>query len=328
MNTPKDICQQTINKLCAKNKGILAADESLTTMNKRLAEIGLNSDETTRRQYRELLIDCPNIEQYLNGIILHEETLYQSSDSEKRFCDILTDKGLCIGIKVDQGLSDLPHSSEKITRGLDSLESRLADYFKQGARFAKWRNVYKIDKNTPSHHLIGLNSQTLAHYAKMCLNQGIVPIIEPEILIDGDHSIEITKVVTKSILSSLFDACVSFNIDLSQTILKPSMITSGKQSSEWPNPPSDVSAATLDIFKQVVPNHVASINFLSGGQSPQQASDNLFAIQSQADLPWNVSFSFARAIQQPCMKLWAGESQYVDEARQELINRLKDNCRL
>lgn len=328
MNSASEkICWATTQKLNQPGKGILAADESIPTIGKRLSEVGVDANENSRRSYRELLIGCPSIEQYLSGIILHEETLYQSMQDGQSFCSFLQSKGISIGIKVDQGLTNLPYSSEKVTRGLDTLNQRLEQYYQQGARFAKWRCVYKITDQTPSYHLMHLNAQTLAHYAKLCQINSIVPIIEPEILIEGDHSIDKTKIISHTILESVFSACEDFKVNLPHAILKPSMITSGRQSPQWPDTPKEVAEATFEVFNQIVPKHLAGINFLSGGQSPQQASDNLYAIQCQENLPWNVSFSFARAIQEPCLRLWAGEPACVDEARSELIVRLKANCR-
>ena len=318
--------RQSIQRLTATGKGILAADESIPTISKRLKTIGVESTPSSRQAYRELLIGCPNIEQYLCGIILHEETLSQHMSDGQSFTDYLNQKKILAGIKVDQGLVNLPYSDEKIAKGLDSLNERMETYRNQGARFAKWRVVYRISANDPSQHVMVLNANTLAHYAKICQNHEIVPIIEPEILIEGDHSITTCQSIGLKVIETLFGACDLYQVDLAYALLKPNMITSGKQSSQWPDSPESVAKHTLDIFRQAVPSNLAGINFLSGGQTPEQATDNLVAIQKQNDQPWNISFSFARAIQEPCMHTWQGQPENCDSARAELIKRLRANC--
>ena len=315
----------TIEKLATRGKGILAADESIPTITKRFEALGIESTEETRRQYREVLITTPGCNQYLAGVILFEETLNQSITNGAPFAQSLMQMGIVPGIKVDKGLTPLAYTNqENITQGLDGLAERLAGYFDKGARFAKWRAVYNISNQTPTQLAIDTNAEVLARYAAICQTQGLVPIVEPEVLIDGDHTIERCEAVTEPVLQAVFQALFRHRVRLEYMVLKPSMVINGKNCAQQASP-SAVAEATIRVFKRTVPAAVPTINFLSGGQSPTQATANLNAMNRLNPLPWNVSFSYARALQDDCMKTWLGQTKNVATAQKEFFKRAKLN---
>jgi fructose-bisphosphate aldolase class I len=320
----KDL-ETTIAKLSAKGKGILAADESTPTITKRFELVGIQSSEDSRRGYREMLATTPNISDYIAGVILFEETLNQTTSTGMPFPELLKQLGILPGIKVDKGLVSLPGTKdEQFTQGLDGLADRLADYKKKGAMFAKWRAVYNISATTPSRLAIKTNAEGLAMYAALCQAAGIVPIVEPEVLIDGDHTIERCAEVTEEVLHAVFHALHNHKVSLEHIVLKPSMVISGKKCATQATP-EQVGKMTVAILKRTVPAAVPTINFLSGGQASEQATANLQAMNALGNLPWNLSYSYARALQDNPMKIWRGDSKNVTAAQQAFLLRAKLN---
>lgn len=318
--------EQTTKKLASKGKGILAADESVGTITKRFTALNIQSTEETRRQYRELLITTPNLNEFIAGIILFEETLNQKANDGTPFPELLKKVGILPGIKVDKGLVNLPFTQEEqVTQGLDGLADRLIDYKSKGAYFAKWRAVYHISATTPSALAIKENATTLARYAAICQSQGIVPIVEPEVLIEGDHTLAQCSEISEKVLHAVFHALHRNKVKLEYMILKPSMVINGSKC-QTKATPEEVAKATITILKRTVPAAVPTINFLSGGQTPEQATANLNAMNSLfSPLPWNVSYSYARALQDYCMKTWAGNAKNLSTAQQALYQRAKLN---
>jgi len=317
--------KSTIKDMVVVGKGILAADESVKTAAKRLASINVESTDETRRQYRNLILTAPGIEKYICGVILFEETLSQKTDSGILFPKHLSNIGVVPGIKVDEGLAEFEGSVEQYTKGLEGLDERLEKYKKIGCRFAKWRAVYHITKGTPTEMVIKRNASDLARYAKICQEHGIVPIVEPEVLIDGTHSIDACRKVTEKVLAEVFAALKKENIMINYTILKPSMVISGKEASNRADV-SEVAAQTINVLKATVPSELPSINFLSGGQTPQEATAHLNRMHTLNEkLPWYVSFSYARALQDPALKTWQGKSENFQAAQQAFLKRAKLN---
>lgn len=323
MNTINEL-EKTITKLAVRGKGILAADESAATIGKRLAAVNVESTEETRRAYRDLLITTPKINEFIAGVILFEETLSQKTLDGTPFPEKLNQLGILPGIKVDKGLIHLMNTTdEQATQGLDGLPERLIEYKTKGACFAKWRAVYAISENTPSMLAIKTNAEILARYAAICQNVGIVPIVEPEILLDGEHTIERCAEVSERVLRAVFHALARHKVKLEYIVLKPSMVISGKKCSAQANA-EQVAKATITVLKRTVPAAVPTINFLSGGQSCEQATANLNAM-NLLSLPWNVSFSYARALQDYPMKIWHGDNKNVVTAQQAFYTRAKLN---
>lgn len=285
-----DELSETMEQLLQDGKGILAADESTGTIGKRFESIGIENSEENRRDYRLLLATTADLEQYINGVILFEETFQHKDDKDTPIAELFATKGILPGIKVDKGLTNLANTdNEKITQGLDGLTERLEHFKKLGARFAKWRNVYSITEYTPSLTAIKAGAETLARYAAICQETGIVPIVEPEVLMDGEHSIEHCAEACEMVLHELFHALFIHQVELELIVLKPSMITSGKSAKPF-STPEEVADYTISVFRNNVPAAVPTINFLSGGQTPQQATANLNAINSTGYQPWNLSF--------------------------------------
>ena len=309
-------------------KGILAADESTGTIGSRLDQINTESTFESRNAYRDLLFSSEGIEQYISGVIMYDETLRQSSLSDKTtYPEYLSSKGILPGIKVDMGAHDLPRSEgEKITHGLDGLDERLKEYRKMGARFAKWRAVINITEDNPSGHCISTNAHALARYAALCQENDIVPIVEPEILMDGDHDIDDSFVVTEEVLHTVFFQLYSQGVQYEQMILKPNMVLSGYDAKDRANV-DEVADATLQCFARTVPTAVPGIAFLSGGQSDQDATGHLNKMNQILDdnKPWNLSFSYGRALQQPALKTWLGKSENVSAAQDAFMHRAKLN---
>jgi fructose-bisphosphate aldolase class I len=321
MNTKELI--STATAIFAGDKGLLAMDESTPTCNKRFAEAGIPQTVEYRRAYRELIVTTPNLGDCLSGAILYDETIYQATKDGVLFIDILKKAGIIPGIKVDEGTIDLAgFPGEKITTGLDGLPDRLAKYYDLGARFAKWRAVITIGTTIPTRGCIEANMHTLARYAAMCQEAGIVPIVEPEVLMDGAHNIKRCFDVTEKVLHVLFDQLFAQNVNLHGLILKPNMILPGLSASKQSSI-NQVAEATVNCLLQSVPAAVPGIAFLSGGQSPELATAHLNAmhVKYKGKLPWGLTFSFARAIQQPVMELWKGKDENVADAQKLLYYR-------
>ncbi|WP_392536310.1 class I fructose-bisphosphate aldolase [Legionella sp. 227] len=315
----------TMELMLQQGKGILAADESNSTIGKRFTSIGIENTEENRRDYRLLLATTPNLEQYVNGVILFEETFNQTDEHGTPIAKLFADKGIVPGIKVDKGLVPLANTeNEKVTQGLDGLAERLQHFKKLGAKFAKWRNVYSISEFAPSLTAVKTGAENLARYAAACQEAGIVPIVEPEVLMDGDHSIEHCAEVCEIVLHELFHALFIHQVELEHIILKPSMVTCGKAHSPF-SEADEVADYTIGVFRNNVPAAVPTINFLSGGQSPQQATANLNAINSIDHQPWLLSFSFGRALQEDCLTAWGGDKANVSKAQEALLNRARLN---
>lgn len=325
MSTTADL-EKTIADMVVPGKGILAADESHPTIAKRFQGIGLESTEENRRAYRSLLFTAEGAAEFISGVILFEETLGQARDDGTSLVDTLSSQGIVPGVKVDKGKGPLPNApGDMITFGLDGLQERLVQAREQGARFAKWREVYPITDSNPTALGLEANAEMLARYAAACQSEGMVPIVEPEILIDGDHGIERCEAVTEAVLQSVFLALQRHKVVLEHMILKPGMVTPGKDHRQKASP-EQVAEATLRVLKRCVPVAVPSINFLSGGQSPQEATLNLDAINRMAgNVPWLISFSYGRALQQPVIETWQGRQDQVAAAQQAYYNRAKLN---
>lgn len=318
--------EATIKKLAVNGKGILAADESAATITKRLAAVNTESTEDTRRAYRDLLVTAPNLSHYIAGVILHEETLSQKTLDGTLFPEKLKQLGILAGIKVDKGLINLANTAdEQVTQGLDGLAEKLQEYKAKGATFAKWRAVYSISATTPSMLAVKTNAEVLARYAALCQVNGIVPIVEPEVLIDTDHTIERCAEVTDRVLHAVFNALHRHKVKLEYIVLKPSMVISGKKCSTKATV-QQVAEATLSALLRNVPGAVPTINFLSGGQTPEEATAHLNAMNALSpQLPWNLSYSYARALQEYPMKIWHGDKNNVSAAQQAFLERTKLN---
>lgn len=315
----------TVQKISQKGKGILAADESTGTITKRFQAEGIESTEESRRTYREILLTTPGCSEFIAGIILFEETLNQKTKDGVLFPEHLKQNGILPGIKVDKGLVHLANTTdENITQGLDGLPERLQDYKSKGACFTKWRAVYAIGNQTPSNIAITTNAEVLARYAAICQEHGLVPIVEPEVLIDGDHTLQRCEEVSEVVLHELFNALYRHQVKLEYTVLKPSMVINGKNCKEKASV-EQVAEATIRILKRTVPAALPSINFLSGGQTPLQATAHLNAMRNLGPLPWNLSFSYARALQENCMKTWKGQNKNIPAAQNEFFKRAKLN---
>jgi fructose-bisphosphate aldolase class I len=311
--------------MVAKDKGILAADESTSTITKRFNSIKLESTEEHRRTYREMLFTAPSAQEYVSGVILYDETIRQKTKDGTPFPEYLAKNGIVPGIKVDTGAKPLAgFPGETITEGLDGLRERLIEYHKLGARFAKWRAVIDIADGIPSAFAIQANAHALARYAALCQEQDIVPIVEPEVLMDGAHSIERCEQVTSAVLQETFDQLFAHRIYLEGMVLKPNMVISGKKAPERA-PPEAVAEATVRTLKRHVPAAVAGIAFLSGGQSPAEATLHLSLINQAGSLPWNVTFSYGRALQDTALKAWGGSASNFAAAQKEFSKRAKLN---
>lgn len=314
--------------LSSPPKGILAADESTNTIAKRFNDIDVESNFDTRRKYRELLFKTENLNQFISGVILYDETLTQSTSEGIPFGEYLNEINIMPGIKVDTGAVPLDFESiEKVTEGLDGLGSRLDSYKKLGAVFTKWRAIIDIDIKTkiPSDYAIELNCNNLARYAKIVQNYGMVPIVEPEVLMDGSHSIEECYEVTSKTQKNLFEKLESNKVDLEGVLLKPNMVISGKKCADQASI-IEVASMTIKCLKENVPNEVPGIVFLSGGQSNELATQHLNEMnRSFRDLPWHLSFSYGRALQQPSLNLWKGEEKNIKDSQNALFKRSKLN---
>jgi fructose-bisphosphate aldolase class I len=317
----------TASRLVADDKGLLAMDESNSTCNKRFAKVGIPETVETRRAYRELILTTPGLGESISGVILYDETIRQQKKDGTPFLKVLGEAGIVPGIKVDTGAKDLAaHPGEKITEGLDGLRIRLQEYFQMGARFAKWRAVISIGEGIPSRSCIEANAQALARYATLCQEAGLVPIVEPEVLMDGDHTLECCRKVTEEVLRNVFIQLNCQRVLLEGMILKPNMVLPGLK---CPAQESVDEAADITVHSllRTVPAAVPGIAFLSGGQSGELASARLNAmnVRFKSRLPWALAFSFARAIQQPALEIWLGRETNVKAAQQALLHRAQCN---
>lgn len=324
--TTQEELQATIAKLIRPGKGILAADESLPTIGKRFQPLNIPNTEENRRAYRSLLFTAPGAEEFISGVILFEETLGQHADDGAPLPEVLDRRGIVPGIKVDKGTTALVNApGDLITRGLDGLPDRLKGYKAQGARFAKWREVYNITDVNPTPLGIEANAEALAAYASICQSEGIVPIVEPEVLIDGNHSMARCDEVTEAVLHAVFHALHQYKVMLEYMVLKPSMVLPGKDVAIKATP-QQVAAATVRVLRRTVPAAVPGIYFLSGGQRPEEATANLNAMNVQfADAPWQLSFSYGRALQDPVIHAWGGRKENGGAAQQAYCLRARLN---
>lgn len=324
MATPDEL-QATIDALVQKGKGILAADESGPTIARRFKTIAVESTEETRRAYRSLLLATPDLGRYISGVILYEETLNQRTDEGEPLPQLAVRQGIVPGIKVDAGKISLALApGDEITQGLDGLAERFERYKQQGARFAKWRAVYNVSDTLPSRAAIEANAEALARYAAVSQDQGVVPIVEPEVLIDGDHTLARCAEVTQAVLHEVFHALARHRVAFEHMLLKPSMVVPGKAHALQATP-EEVASETIRVLRRAVPAAVPSINFLSGGQSPVEATANLDAINRRGPQPWHLSFSYGRALQDPALQAWQGRSANVRQAQGALLKRARLN---
>ena len=315
----------TAEALVAPGKGILAADESTGTIKKRFDSISTESTESNRRDYREMLFTAQGISEYISGVILFDETIRQTAADGTPLVKLLEEQGIIPGIKVDLGAKPLALSEgETVTEGLDGLRERLAEYRGLGARFAKWRATYSITGTLPSADCIDVNAHALARYAALCQEADIVPIVEPEVLMDGDHTIDRSYEVTSDVLDALFEALYRQRVRLEGTLLKPNMVLTGYGSPQQASV-EEVAEATVRCFRATVPAAVPGIVFLSGGQSDELATAHLNAMNKLGPHPWQLSFSYGRALQAPALKAWKGESANVDAGRDAFLHRAKLN---
>lgn len=310
--------------LVADGKGILAADETVATLTKRLNAQKIESTPDSRRTYREMFFTTPRISEFISGVILQDETIHQKSSQAVAMTKVLSQQGILPGIKVDNGAKPLAGSStEKITEGLDGLRERLKEYYELGARFAKWRAVITVSDILPSMNCINVNADALARYAALCQEQDIVPIVEPEVLMDGSHTIERCEEVTAAVLHAVFNALVNQKVYLEGMLLKPNMIISGKECTKQASV-EEVAAATLRVLCRHVPCAVPGIVFLSGGQDHLAATRHLNAInQSEGPKPWKLSFSYGRALQDEALKAWNGRNENFKAGQEAFYHRAK-----
>lgn len=316
---------RTARAMVAKGKGVLAADESAGTCEKRFQSVNVPCTEENRRTYRGLLFSTPGVNKYVSGVILHDETLRQKNDAGLPYPQMLEKLGIVPGIKVDKGTIDIPLTTggEKVTEGLDGLDKRLAEYFKLGARFAKWRAVITIGENIPSHTCIYANAHALARYAAACQAASIVPMIEPEVLLDGKHSVERCEEVTEATLRATFAALAAYNVSLEHIILKASMVVSGKDCPRQAGV-DEVAERTLRVLTRTVPAALPGVVFLSGGQSDLAATAHLDAM-NRLGAPWPLTFSYSRALQNAALKTWSGKPANTAAAQQAFAHRAHMN---
>lgn len=310
-----EVLKNLARLLVLPGKGILAADESFPTIEKRFLTVGIGSTEETRRAYRELLFTTAGIEEFISGIIMFDETIRQK---------LLTNPNIIPGIKVDQGMEDMVgYPGDKLTKGIDGLSDRLIEYKNLGAKFAKWRAAFSVSEVNPSIQCVEENANRLATYAKTCQDNSFVPIVEPEVLMDGNHSIDKSYEVTRSVLRIVFMKLKDKNVNLDAMLLKPNMVIPGKDAPKAL--PSEIAQKTLEVLKEVVPQEVPGIVFLSGGQSEEEATDNLREINKMDNAPWELSFSYGRALQNSALAIWAGKKENREAAQREFLKRAKMN---
>lgn len=321
----KQELESVAQAMVAKGKGILAADESMGTIKRRFDSIKIESNEANRRAYRDMLFTTKGIEEGISGVILFDETVRTAALDGTPFPQVLSKKGILPGIKVDKGPVDIPgFPGEVVTEGLDGLRARVKEYRELGAKFAKWRAVITIGDGIPTSTCIELNAHALARYAALCQEGGLVPIVEPEVLLDGSHTIERCQEATEATLKTVFSTLVDQRVYLEGMILKPSMVVSGKDCPQQAGV-EEVAERTIRCLKRTVPAAVPGIAFLSGGQSAEQATEHLNAMNAMRDHPWEVSFSYARALQDPALKAWKGQAANVPAAQKIFYHRVKCN---
>lgn len=321
----KQELEKVARAMVAKGKGILAADESMGTIKRRFDSINVESNDVNRRAYREMLFTTPGIDEAISGVILFDETLRTKASDGTPFPQLLVKKGIIPGIKVDKGPVEIPSfPGEVVTEGLDGLRGRLNEYKELGARFAKWRAVINIGDGIPTYTCLKANAHALARYASLCQEAGIVPIVEPEVLLDGSHSVERCEDVTEETLRVTFAQLAEQRVYLEGMVLKPSMVVSGKDNPRQAGV-EEVAERTIRCLKRAVPAAVPGIAFLSGGQTAVSATEHLNAMQKLAPLPWEVTFSYARALQDPALKAWKGQSANVSTAQKIFYHRAKMN---
>jgi fructose-bisphosphate aldolase class I len=317
--------EEIAKKMCAKGKGILAADESTGTMDKRLKSVGIESTEKNRLHFRETLFTSEAMKNYIGGVILFDETIRQKTSTGISITELIEKNNSVVGIKVDKGAKPLAGSpQETVTEGLDGLRVRLNEYYKLGARFTKWRAVFNIGQKYPSTQSIKSNAHALARYAAMVQEANMVPIVEPEVLMDGEHDIDTCYKVTTNVLNECFNELVIQKVSLKGTVLKPNMIVSGIKNSKRASA-EEIANKTLDCLKKNVPSEVPGIAFLSGGQSEQEASKNLDAINKINDTSFLITFSYGRALQQSALKTWSKDMENAKEIHRVFNNRAKMN---
>ncbi|MDE3191639.1 MAG: fructose-bisphosphate aldolase class I, partial [Acidobacteriota bacterium] len=323
---PHNELHETAKALVASGKGILAADESTGTIKKRFDSIGVESTEDTRRAYRDMLFTTPGVEEFISGVILYDETIRQIGHDGTPFPQLLAAKGVIPGIKVDEGAKPLALAEgETVTEGLDGLRARLAEYRELGARFAKWRATYSITDALPSDYCIWTNAHALARYAALCQEAGIVPIVEPEVLQDGTHTIERSEHVTSRVLDALYTELFDQRVDLAGTLLKPNMVLSGYAASPRAGV-DEVAEQSLHAYYKHVPAAVPGIVFLSGGQSDEDATAHLSAMNARGPHPWQLSFSYGRALQAAPQKAWSGKAENVAAGQRAFTHRARMNA--
>ena len=328
---PSDNLELIASNLVLKPKGILAADESGGSIHKKFENLNIDDTYENRRDYRNVFFTTPGLEDYINGVILFDETARQLADNGQTFTEFLTAKRIIPGIKVDQGLEKFPDSDETFTKGLEGLDNRLQEYYQMGLRFAKWRAAFEIHLDesdnllTPTDQAINENCRILAEYAKKCQNNELVPIVEPELVYDGNYSIEKSSTITGKILDTLFKELKESQVNLKACILKINMVLAGKQF-ETKSTPEEVGAKTAETLKNHVPAELAGVVFLSGGQTPEEATENLSEVIKNGPFPWPVTFSFALALQDPALHAWAGNNDNKKAAQDAFKNRLAANC--
>ncbi len=319
--TNTDTLIATAKAMVAPGKGILAVDESTETCTKRFAEFSIESTETSRRDYREMMFRAPGIGEYVSGAILYDETIRQDAADGSRIVDVLKEAGILPGIKVDTGAKPLAGApGESITEGFDGLPDRLAEYREIGARFTKWRAVLRVSDETPSRYCIEKNMQALARYAALAQEAGLVPIVEPEVLMDGDHDIQRCRVVTNQVLQTTFEQLSAQRTLLEGIVLKPNMVIAGSGCSHQATS-EEIAELTLVTLREFVPAEVPGIAFLSGGQTGEEACTNLNAMVRRGDLPWELTYSFGRALQHPSLEIWSGSNGA--EAQVALLHRAR-----
>jgi fructose-bisphosphate aldolase, class I len=321
----QQLLSRTAAAMVATGKGILAADESSGTCEKRFKSVGVESTEENRRTYRNLLFSTPGIEQYLSGVILFDETARQKANDGSPIPQYLARKGIIPGIKVDRGVTDIPFTAgEKVTDGLDGLQKRMKEYFDLGCRFAKWRAVITIGEGIPTHTCLYANAHALARYAAICQEASIVPMIEPEVLLDGRHSVERSEEVHEATLRATYAALAAYNVSLEHLILKTSMVVSGKDHPKQAGV-EEVAERTVRVLRRTVPAAQPGIVFLSGGQTDEAATAHLSAMASMRGLPWPLTFSYSRALQNPALKTWRGETANAGAAQKAFHHRAHMN---
>ncbi len=319
--------QQTAQSMVAHHKGILAADESNNTATKRLQEVGIESSEESRRKYRQLLFTAPDIENYISGVILYDETIRQSDDNGKPFPELLKSRGIIPGIKVDTGAKPLAGSpDEKVTEGLDGLRERLAEYYNMGARFSKWRAVITVGEGMPTQQCMEANAHALARYSALCQENGLVPIVEPEVLINGSHDIDTCEEITEENLRTVFNELYRHNVMLEGTVLKTSMVISGLDAKNRAGI-EEVADRSVQTLERVVPPALGGVVFLSGGQGDVEATQHLDVMNKKYKnrVPWRLTFSYARALQNPALGTWGSDMANTEEAQKAFAFRAKLN---